>query len=239
MYKILTLAVLATASALSGNAALAQAVGSGMPNLPAGVPAAPAPGSGQALTVLYDQTDSAPGVGALTMNFLDTGFDIYDSEAADDFTVPAGQVWLVQAIDAHYKWVAGILPNPQATNLAMNVTIYRGARPNGLPGVAIAHFQDIPVNVDASSGYAAIELPSAVRLRPGTYWVSVQLNLTYLDYFGYWTWSSRSSQSGRPAAWRNPGGGWDANCMTWHRSTDCLYGSRPGDHVFTLRGTVF
>lgn len=239
MTRTLTAVALAAMTALSGQAALAQAADSGKRTQPAGASAPLAPEPGHPLMVLYDQTDSSPGVGALTMNFLDPGFDIYDTEAADDFTVPPGQVWLVQAVDAHYKWVAGVLPGPLATDGTMNVTIYRGARPDGLPGVAVARYVDIPVDVSTNNGYVAITLPSPARLRAGTYWVSIQLNLTYLDYFGYWTWSARSSQSGRPAAWRNPSGGWDANCLRWSPSSGCLYGSGPGDHVFTLRGTAF
>jgi len=78
-----------------------------------------------------------------------------------------------------------------------------------------------------------------VRLRPGTYWVSVQLNVTYLQTFGYWAWSIRSSPNGGPAAWRNPGAGWGVGCTRWSHLTDCSLGPIiTGDHAFALRGTV-
>ena len=47
---------------------------------------------------LYEQFDGAGGTANKAQNY-ETGYDPYDSEAADDFEVPAGTTWTVNGID--------------------------------------------------------------------------------------------------------------------------------------------
>ena len=50
------------------------------------------------MNVLYSQNSNDSGVGIVSQNFTDPGFDIYDSNGADDFVVPAGHKWAIQAV---------------------------------------------------------------------------------------------------------------------------------------------
>ena len=63
------------------------------------IPAAPA-------TILYDQTDNPastppppPSNGVITSQDYEPEFDNYDSFAADDFVVPAREVWIINEVD--------------------------------------------------------------------------------------------------------------------------------------------
>jgi hypothetical protein len=182
--------------------------------------------------ILHDQNGDDAGIYAVSQNFQST-FDAYDCQAADDFTVPADSKWMVKEIDisGHYFDGLGLARNE-------NVTVYKDK--SGLPGKPVAYFNEI-AGVDDGLGNFVLTLPDkGVRLKPGTYWLSVQVNMDY-GVGGEWGWERTSVQDGNPAAWQNPGGGFQRGCATWGVETECL-GFAPGadtddnDNMFTLKG---
>jgi hypothetical protein len=75
-----------------------------------------------------------------------------------------------------------------------------------------------------------------VALGPGTYWLSVQVNMNS-GTNGQWGWTARMVASNSASAWRNPGGGF-AVCPGWGtRHTTCNIAPGQPDHLFRLHGT--
>ena len=129
--------------------------------------------------LLYSQNDNDAGVGIISQDFTDADFDIYDAEAADDFTVPGGSRWILTGITATGVYFNGFGPADYE-----KVVIYADA--GGEPGAVVyarkwqAH--DI-------AGSFTFPLPD-VRLESGTYWVSVQPVMAF---------ASAGNGVGRPA----------------------------------------
>ena len=167
--------------------------------------------------VLYDQNNNDSGVGVSSQNF-ESAFDAFDSQAADDFVVPAKHPWNITSIS-----VTGVFATPPSEN----VTFYEDA--NGLPG----DVESTQTAVGTGSG-GSLTIPlTDVTLGPGTHWVSVQANLD-LNTGGQWFWEGRSVQNGNPAVWQNPGNGFGTGCTTWATMTGCT-GVGP-DLMFSLSG---
>src|SRR5690554_6889550 len=68
------------------------------------------------------------------------------------------------------------------------------------------------------SGELTITLSSPVILDPGTWWLSVVVDLGFDG--GQWYWSSRTVQTGFAAVWQNPGDGFLTGCTTWTAKQD-------------------
>jgi hypothetical protein len=111
-----------------------------------------------------------------------------------------------------------------------NVFFYENS--SGLPGKLVKSFSDLD-GADGSSGSFEITLPKAIKLKAGTYWVSVVANCAY-DTCGEWDWDVRSVQNGYPAAWRSPNGGNGTKCENWGTLESCTgYGP---DFMWDLKG---
>jgi hypothetical protein len=178
------------------------------------------------LKTLYDQTTTDSGIGIVSQQFEST-FAQYDSQAADDFTVPSTvKGWTISEVDVAGQYFNGVGP---ATS--ENVTFYMDK--GGLPGKTMATFANV-VGVDNGTGSFTITLPKAVKLKPGKYWVSVQANLAFL-VGGEWGWESITTVVGSPAAWENPGGGFGVGCTKYTTETTCIPDGQ-GDHLFALKG---
>ncbi|MBQ0931042.1 hypothetical protein KAK07_02975 [Ideonella sp. 4Y16] len=214
-YKFKSLA-LAAALALSG-VAMAGPVKS------AGGKTAVLPVTAQA--VLYSQLAN-DAANAITSQDFESTFDAYDNRAADDFSVPAGQKWKVSEVFAPGAYFNGTGPLVSA-----NVTFYKDK--GGKPGKVVADFPLVPVTNDAS-GSITVTLPTAVTLKEGTYWVSVQ---GQMDFFvgGQWGWEINTAPTGYNAMWQNPGGGFGTGCDKYSDMNTCL-GQAAGDMMFELRG---
>jgi hypothetical protein len=185
-----------------------------------------------ATTVLYDQTAtcsaSVPSVQPLnTPNFT--------SEAADDFTVPAGQSWGVTQVYA--PGVHHFMFNAPAQSV--NVQFFANAA--GIPGAAVAGcaYSAVTTFTDVA-GALTINLPSVCVLTGGnsgtTYWVGVQ-PVTPAANLGIWYWSERTPQNGYLAQWQNPPLGWNEGCATWGVRMNCNLDSNP-DQCFSVSGNV-
>jgi hypothetical protein len=180
---------------------------------------------------LYDQNDSDAGVAIISTNFTDNGFDIYDTNGADDFLVPKGHKWKLREVD-----VTGIYTGNDGPAASENILVYQNQ--NGVPGPLFAHCDGI-VGIDNQGGSFAIRLPRPCKvvLHGGRrYWISVVANMSF-ECCGTWTWETRNPQNGKPAAWENPNGGFDTPCTSWGVMTDCIGPDGEGpDFMFTLKG---
>jgi hypothetical protein len=186
----------------------------------------PLPKGGQ--VVLYDQYDNAtvtPPVDITSQDF-EPDFDAFDTQAADDFVVPAGETWNIEEVDVLGEYNGGPAES-------FHVFFYQDA--GGLPGTLVDTRLANPFTGDPDF---VITLTSPVILTAGTYWVSVQSRQDF-GTAGQWFWHNRDVQSGSGAAWQNPGDGFATGCTTWVTKTACaLLGQTAPDQVFRLNGTI-
>jgi hypothetical protein len=190
----------------------------------AGPTPTPSPG-----TVLYDQYDSfsTEKTPNIPSQDAETALDFFDSQAADDFIVPAGQTWQVTEVD--------VLGEYDSTGPAASFHIFFYENGAGdLPGFLVASRLENPYT---GSNDFVITLTEPVTLPEGHYWVSVQARQD-ITQAGFWLWHNRSVQANSGAAWQNPGNGFGTGCVVWIRRVTCavLQQTAP-DQVFRLIGT--
>ena len=173
--------------------------------------------------VLYDQTDHAGtnNADSTAPNFSpsnDFGGGDFD-RTADDFTVPAGQAWSIDEVDASGAYAS-------SAQGVVNVYIYPDAagKPGGDP-----LFSQTNIAAPGGPNYA-VPLSGAPSLAAGTYWITVQ-QLVGME--GYWSWTTRTVQSGGPARWFGASMGCPSD--SWSPRTECWPGTNP-DQIFLLRG---
>src|SRR5438093_1549452 len=135
------------------------------------VPAAPN-------VVLYDQINNpAPTPGGVTSQDFEASFDTFDSFAADDFVIPAGQTWTITEVDVAGEYTVGGGP-------AASFHVFFYSDTATLPGALVATRLANPYSGGAN---ALITLTSPVILTPGTYWVAVQARQDDVPA-GQWFW---------------------------------------------------
>ena len=179
--------------------------------------------------ILWLQTDHDAGVQLSSQNF-EASFDAFDTQGADDFVVPEGEVWIVKQIEVQGSYGSG--PGPARSE---NVAFYRNA--NGAPGSILKEYPNLvgtPIHYD---GFL-ITLAEPLKLKPGKHWVSVQVNMDFA-VGGQWGWMTRTARVGSRAVWKNPVDGFDTGCTTYQPMKRCAngYGLGP-DFSFTLYGKL-
>jgi len=180
--------------------------------------------------VLYDQTANPTISGYTSQDFTDAGgiSDPFDSVAADDFEVPAGQVWSISGIDLPGFFGSGS-PGPVDT---VAVVFYADAA--GSPGAALCSFAGV-IPAAQVSGSLSILLPAPCAMPEGRAWMSVQAVAPSMPN-GQWFWFEESVQRFAAAVWQNPGDGFATGCTTFMPATSC--GASQPDFSFLLRGMV-
>ena len=172
---------------------------------------------------LYDQNSNDAGIAILSDDF---GSGDSNSQAADDFTVPAGFSWTIAQID-----VTGVYFNGYGPSEGQNVFFYKDK--NGKPGKLIQEFDNLK-GVD-NSGSFAITLPGkGVKLKAGTYWLSVQAEMDF-GSGGEWGWEVSIVQHDNEAMWRDPDGG-RGKCYRWNPLGKCFGADYHYDLMFDLKG---
>jgi hypothetical protein len=177
-----------------------------------------------ASTVLYTQNGRQLAGGIPSQNFEES-YDRYDSRSADDFQVPKGKTWTISEVDVIGAYFDGV-----GLAVSENVTFYTNA--GGLPGAIVKDYTGLPGS-DNGSGALNIKIPKT-KLKTGTYWVSVQVNMDFSSG-GEWAWKSQDTSVGLPAAWENPNDGFGTGCTTYTAEFSC-FDDGFGDHLFTLKG---
>jgi hypothetical protein len=178
--------------------------------------------------VLYDQYDNAGGTSLVSQDFEAT-LDAYDNEGGDDFVVPPGETWNIDEVD-----ILGVYFNGPGPSDSFNVNIY--ADNAGLPGANVYTATGLAYS-SANNLDFVIPLTTPAVLTEGTYWVTVVSRMDFLTGAGEWGQTERLVQSGNPAAWQNPNGGFATPCTTWGVRSTCLGLGGP-DNVFRLVGTT-
>ena len=175
--------------------------------------------------VLYDQYNNAGTNATLSATFTD--FPTFSADLADDFSVPTGQTWTIMSVDADGVYFNG--PGPANS---WNIYIYANA--GGMPGAVVFSALNQPVVVSGTT--YTVNLTTPAVLTCGTYWVESQANMTF-NPNGEWGWTDRTVQSGNPAQWQNPGGGFGV-CPTWMpKLATCVPSASGPDQVFRINGT--
>ena len=228
-FHLCVLAALFVVSAGAAVALFATAIPSGLAVDTAlaeeGPTPTPTPGN-----VLYDQYDnfSTEKTPNIPSQDAETALDFFDSQAADDFIVPAGQTWQVTEVD--------VLGEYDSTGPAASFHVFFYENGAGdLPGILVASRLQNPYT---GSNDFVITLTEPVILPEGHYWVSVQARQD-ITQAGFWLWHNRTVQSNSGAAWQNPGNGFGTGCVVWIRRVTCavLHQTAP-DQVFRLIGTA-
>ena len=114
--------------------------------------------------VLWDQSDNHSNTDIVSQDFIDGGpFIIFDARAADDFLVPDGLVWKVEAV----KVFGTFDGNARDSLESLDVDFYKDV--GGLPGqlVPTCVFDNI-LPVDVGDPSFLINLPTPCILTPGT-----------------------------------------------------------------------
>ena len=181
-------------------------------------------------TILYDQYDnfSTEKTPNIPSQDAETALDFFDSQAADDFIVPAGQTWQITEVDVLGEYDSA---GPAAS---FHVFFYENGA-GDLPGMLVASRLENPYT---GSNDFVITLTEPVTLPEGHYWVSVQARQD-ITQAGFWLWHNRTVQSNSGAAWQNPGNGFGTGCVVWIRRVACaVLGQTAPDQVFRLIGTA-
>lgn len=100
---------------------------------------------------------------------------------ADDFSVPAGQVWSISRITTRGEVLPGSAQSPNS----FGVMIFENNQ--GIPGTLLHEYRDIKVH---NPRLPDIKLPTPLSLNEGTYWISVfgifEANSNLAQ--GHWKW---------------------------------------------------
>jgi hypothetical protein len=185
----------------------------------------------RALSVLYDQNSDSEGYSDVSQNF-ESSLDAYDSQGADDFTVPKGDTWVVKEID-----VSGLYFNGPGLANSENVFFYKATGKG--PKTLVAEFNKVSGDDDGFGNFVINLGKKGAKLGHGHYYVSVQANMDFSPN-GEWGWATRITQAGSVAMWQDPGDGLATGCTTWAQENICLENDGTvvagPDHMFTLRG---
>ena len=130
-------------------------------------------------------------------------------QAADDFTVPVGPIWSLNAI----RFLNGHADCRIKKAQPWSVNIYIFSDDAGLPGTLIESMMDQEVLDLASNGYG-VNLDSTIQLGEGVYWISYQWEVGG-DPCNAGV-RTRAEQSGYPYAVQGLNG-----CVTWGVGITC------------------
>ena len=195
--------------------------------------------------IQFDQSANQDGLAIISQNF-ESGFDQYDSQAADDFAVTKnckGQAKATaKSIMVSNVTAFGIYFNGSGPVDSFNVTFY--ANRHSAPGRVVKQCDSQPYTSNAQGGFqidlAKIDNPKAtcvkkdLKLQPKTvYWVSVQANMDF-SAGGEWGWNTVTSGTGTPAMWENPGDGFGSGCTTYTTLTACIANGEGGNLAFQI-----
>jgi hypothetical protein len=177
--------------------------------------------------LLYDQSESDNGQAIRAENF-EPALDDYDSEAADNFKVPAGQTWKISEV-----YVEGIYFEGSRSNDSFNVTFYRSRK--GKIGERVKTCANASYRHDTQFDLGSEYITCKVELKKGSYFVAVQANTIYFEG-GEWGWTTNNTVRGAASLWRNPRDGFATGCTDFTTTTICIPNGEGGDFAFALYG---
>ncbi len=165
--------------------------------------------AGNVLPILWDQTGSLFGARVSG----DHVGEEFDSQGADDFVVPAGQVWSVTSVFAPGS-NGSTHPEPFVVP-GVHVFIYEDGGTE--PGDLITSYLSVPPKTSPDD--LTIPLSPTLVLGAGTYWISVQADFNSLGISDAWLWAVRQTPTGATGVWR-AGPGFGTGNEDWTPLTD-------------------
>lgn len=165
--------------------------------------------------LLFDQTGNPTGNSVPDQNF-EAAFDAYDCMGADDFSVPVDREWTINQVAVNGTYTG--------TGVATGVSVGFHEDAGGLPGTLITSFNSIAPTTDTAGSFV-VDLPAAVILTEGVYWVTFQVDKTFGGGSGQHFWSETTNSFGNFAAWINPADGFGSGCTNWNTTQACGVGS--------------
>jgi hypothetical protein len=167
----------------------------------------------------YKNTTGDTGTGITSANYSDqTGID---AAGAADFKVKKKcKITKVQTVGVYY--------NGSGPADSVNVFIYKSSK--GVPGKIVSEQDNLKYTDATGIGSLGVKLPKTVKLKKGSYFVSVVANMTFA-VGGQWGWETSTNQPGNPDLWQNPDDGYGTGCTTWQPLTCIGY---TGDWMVTL-----
>lgn len=177
--------------------------------------------------LLYDQSDNDNGQGIIAQNF-ETEFDLYDSEAADDFKVPAGKIWRITEIHVDGTYFDGA-----GSADSFNVTVYTSKK--GKIDKPIRSCPNASYYYDTQFDLGSEYIRCKVRLRKGSYFIAIQANMDF-SAGGQWGWLTNTTVRNKPSLWRNPEDGLETGCIDFEETATCIDSDEGGDYSFALYG---
>ena len=179
--------------------------------------------------LLYGQTDNDNGNGIVTQNF-ESEFDVYDSEGADDFKVPAGKIWKITEV-----YVDGTYFNGTGSAHSFNVAFYSIKK--GRVDKLVRSCPNASYYFDTQFDFGSEYIQCKAKLRKGHYIVAIQATLDFAVE-GEWGWLTNNTVRTKPSLWRNPGGGFGVGCADFAPTKTCISGTEGGDYSFALYGSA-
>ena len=150
---------------------------------------------------LYEQT-SVDGSGIISNYFTDLDTAIY---CADDFTVPAGEVWNVDSLTFYG------FRNNIGSNQMDSIKVEILSDNSGLPGTAVFS-KTFNIAVPSVTDTALVLTFPAVELVGGIYWVS---SMGYTDTVSRWNWKTISGAHGATAVLIDPSNFFGVGATNW------------------------
>jgi hypothetical protein len=191
--------------------------------------------------LLWDQFDGTV-TNAYTAQNFEAGFETFDNEMADDFTVPAGDPWTLEVLVYYgiYYNCGGAGQPPCGPTDSWDVTIY--ANTGGMPGAVVAGPYNIVATqvLDTLNQYFfELDFPAGVVLGPGTYWIGATANMAF-GVGGQIGIGDNDMLHVSMARWRNPGNGFGTGCTAWGVAQTCFAAVPPSmtDYSWQLYGTA-
>jgi len=140
-------------------------------------------------------------------------------------------VWTITSVYAAGSF-AGTHPEPFVVP-GVNVFVYEDA--GSQPGALVASYETVSPTTEPDD--LTVPLDPPLSLQAGTYWISIQADLSSLTMQDGWAWAFRTRDvTGDVAVWTNPGDGYGRGAVSW-TSLNQLEG-RDEDFEFDLRGTA-
>jgi hypothetical protein len=186
--------------------------------------------------VLYDQLNGQSVVNPVDIASQDfeAALDGADSQAADDFVVPAGLTWSIDGIDVDGEYYSR--DGTDSVPSGFHVRFWANDAATNLPaGVFAQRLDQAYTTLGGTPGDVQVTFDPVV-LTAGTWWVSVEARLDYGAGNHQWFWHNRAPQSNQGAAWQNPGGLVGMGCTSFSRRATCQGTAAAPDQAFRLRG---
>lgn len=185
-------------------------------------------------TLLWDQFDPTIGPGVASQRILDMENSVVQS--ADDFEVPAGEIWSIEAVMTRGTFFNGQPDNGPIPSV--DVIFYEDD--SGKPGSVIGacNYPSSPI-VDGTNPNISVSLPTPCELEEGHYWVSVMAAMPFTPN-GQWAWSTVNFTTLDQWQFQDPDGIVGNQCVSWGDGfSDCgIGGSNALDLQFQLLGDI-